>query len=63
MRGKVLKSTGSWYTVMDIDGKSYRCKIRGKLRLNSSRTTNPITVGDTVEIAVENDGVTGISIE
>ncbi len=59
MKGRVLKSTGSWYTVMDDQGQSYRCKIRGKLRLKSSRTTNPITVGDTVEIAIEKDGVTG----
>jgi ribosome biogenesis GTPase len=59
MQGKVLKSTGSWYTVIDDGGKSYNCKIRGKLRLKSSRTTNPITVGDKVEIDVESDGVTG----
>ena len=59
MRGKVLKSTGSWYTVIDDEGNRYKCKVRGKLRLKSSRTTNPITVGDTVEVSVENDGVTG----
>ena len=59
MKGKVLKSTGSWYTVIDNEGNSYKCKIRGKLRLKSSRTTNPITVGDSVEFSVENDGVIG----
>jgi ribosome biogenesis GTPase len=59
MQGKVLKSTGSWYTVMDERGNNYRCNIRGKLRLKSSRTTNPITVGDIVEIDIEGDGQTG----
>ena len=59
MRGKVLKSTGSWYTVQDQDGKIFSCKIRGRLRLKSSRNTNPVTVGDTVTFDVEDDGVTG----
>ncbi|MFA5646734.1 MAG: ribosome small subunit-dependent GTPase A [Bacteroidales bacterium] len=59
MRGKVLKSTGSWYTIKDEKGQIYNCKIRGKLRLKSSRTTNPVTVGDEVVFDVEEDGVTG----
>lgn len=65
MRGKVLKSTGSWYTIKDEKGKIYNCKIRGKLRLKSSRTTNPVTVGDEVVFDVEDDGVTGniVSVE
>lgn len=59
MRGIVLKSTGSWYTVQDKDSKIYSCKIRGKLRLKSSRNTNPVAVGDKVVFDVEDDGVTG----
>lgn len=59
MRGRVLKSTGSWYTVIADNGKMFRCKIRGKLRLNSSRTTNPVTVGDNVIIDTEETGDTG----
>ena len=61
----MLKSTGSWYTVVDEEGSIYRCKIRGKLRLKSSRTTNPIAVGDEVVFDVEDDGVTGnvVSVE
>ena len=59
MQGRVLKSTGSWYTVFNDSGQTYHCKIRGKLRLKSSRTTNPITVGDIVNIDVESDGETG----
>jgi ribosome biogenesis GTPase / thiamine phosphate phosphatase len=59
MQGRVLKSTGSWYTVFNDNGQTYHCKIRGKLRLKSSRTTNPVTVGDIVNIDIESDGVTG----
>jgi ribosome biogenesis GTPase len=59
MLGRVLKSTGSFYSVFDDNGKTYRCGIRGKLRLKSTRTTNPITVGDIVSIDVESDGETG----
>ncbi len=59
MQGRVLKSTGSWYTVIDDAGRRVKCKIRGKLRLNSSRTTNPITVGDFVDFDTENQGETG----
>jgi ribosome biogenesis GTPase len=47
-RGKVLKSTGKWYTVELEDGSIVSCRIRGKLRLEGLSTTNPIAVGDIV---------------
>jgi len=59
MQGRVLKSTGSWYTILGDDGLTYKCTVRGKLRLKSSRTTNPITVGDKVEFDIESDWQTG----
>jgi ribosome biogenesis GTPase / thiamine phosphate phosphatase len=49
-KGKVIKSTGSWYTVLDENGNSYNCKIRGKFRMDEIKATNPVTVGDEVEI-------------
>jgi ribosome biogenesis GTPase len=52
MKGIVTKSTGSWYDVL-IDGKKYECRIRGKLRLEEIKETNPVTVGDWVEVDVE----------
>jgi ribosome biogenesis GTPase / thiamine phosphate phosphatase len=52
MRGVVTKSTGSWYEVV-ADGKKYQCRIRGKLRLEDSKETNPVTVGDFVELELE----------
>lgn len=46
--GKVLKSTGKWYHVLLPDGSIIDCRIKGKLRLEGLRTTNPIAVGDVV---------------
>lgn len=50
LEGKVLKSTGKWYHVMLPDGKIIDCRIRGKMRLDGLKTTNPISVGDNVLI-------------
>ncbi|MBN2681037.1 MAG: ribosome small subunit-dependent GTPase A [Bacteroidales bacterium] len=49
-KGKVIKSTGSWYTVLDENGNSFNCTIRGKFRIDGIKATNPVTVGDEVEI-------------
>lgn len=54
-KGKVLKSTGKWYIVEMEDGTIVNCRIRGKIRLDGLRTTNPIAVGDVVLIADEID--------
>ena len=53
MKGIVIKSTGSFYDVTDETGKIYSCKIRGQLRLKTFEATNPIVVGDKVEIEIE----------
>jgi len=55
-KGKVLKSTGKWYTVEMETGEIVNCRIRGKLRLDGLRTTNPISVGDIVSVSEEVDG-------
>ncbi len=52
MKGRVTKSTGSWHVVL-AEGKKYDCRIRGKLRLDEIKETNPVTVGDLVEFEVE----------
>lgn len=57
MEGRVLKSTGSWYTVLAENGDLVQCKVRGKLRLKSIKTTNPITVGDLVEFELEDESL------
>ncbi len=56
MQGLVVRNTGSWYTVKTDDGNLIDCKIRGNLRVRDIRSTNPIAVGDRVELSVVTDG-------
>ncbi len=48
LKGIITKSTGSWYTVLADDGKRYKCRLKGRLRLEGSKSTNPVTIGDHV---------------
>lgn len=50
MRGRVIKSTGSLYLVNVGKELPMHCRIRGNLRLQGFEATNPITVGDEVEV-------------
>ncbi|MBL7795562.1 MAG: ribosome small subunit-dependent GTPase A [Saprospiraceae bacterium] len=55
--GTVIKSTGSWYNVrLDADGAVLQCRIVGKFRLDDVVLTNPVAVGDQVEIQPEGAG-------
>lgn len=51
MRGKVLRSTGSWYEILTEDKKIVQGRLRGKIRLKDQKITNPIAVGDNVIFA------------
>ena len=59
MRALVYKSTGSWYQVKTEDGHPYSARLVGKLKLDGITSTNPIAVGDWVEIddAVEDNNI------
>ncbi|MFM9838275.1 MAG: ribosome small subunit-dependent GTPase A [Cyclobacteriaceae bacterium] len=48
MKGVVLKSTGSWYEVLAEDKTKFMCRVRGKIRLDEIKETNPVAVGDYV---------------
>ena len=50
MRALVYKSTGSWYQVRDLDGITHNARMVGKLKIGGITSTNPIAVGDWVEI-------------
>ena len=50
MKGLVVKNTGSWYTVLTDDGQLIESKIKGNFRLKGIRSTNPVAVGDRVEL-------------
>ena len=56
MRGLVVKNTGSWYVARTDDGATVNCKIKGNLRLKGFRCTNPVAVGDVVEVEMRPDG-------
>ena len=55
MEGLVTKNTGSWYIVRTENGDSIRCKIKGNFRLKGIRSTNPVSVGDLVDIELNPD--------
>ena len=61
MKGLVIKNTGSWYSVKTDTGKVVECKIKGNLRLKGIRSTNPVAVGDNVEIALNSEGTAFIT--
>lgn len=53
MNGTVIKSTGSKYLVRS-GGTVYECVLKGRIRLEGRKTTNPIAVGDHVDLEIEN---------
>lgn len=61
MKGIVIKNTGSWYTVKTDDGQLIESKIKGNFRLKGIRSTNPVAVGDYVEIITNQEGTAFIS--
>ena len=55
MRALVYKSTGSWYTVKNQAGSFCNARIKGVFKIDDITSTNPIAVGDEVEIEPENE--------
>lgn len=48
-----MRSTGSFYDVLLDDGRKYNCRVRGKIRLEGIKETNPVAVGDVVTVELE----------
>lgn len=61
MQGLVIKNTGSWYTVKTVEGSVVECKIKGNFRLKGIRSTNPVAVGDYVEIELNSQNTAFIT--
>ena len=55
MKALIYKSTGSWYIVETETGKRMNARIKGVLKLDKITSTNPIAVGDTVELEIEDE--------
>lgn len=59
-KGIVIKSTGSWYTVMSAERTVCQCRLKGQFRIDGIRTTNPVSVGDHVEYEMEGTKGNGV---
>jgi ribosome biogenesis GTPase / thiamine phosphate phosphatase len=55
MKVTVYKSTGSWYIVKDDTGKFWNARMKGVMKLDDITSTNPVAVGDIVEIESQAD--------
>ncbi|MEO6948397.1 MAG: ribosome small subunit-dependent GTPase A [Ginsengibacter sp.] len=53
MKALVYKSTGSWYQVKNEAGDLLNARIKGKFKIGGLTSTNPIAVGDWVDVDVE----------
>ena len=62
MKATVYKSTGSWYIVKNDSGKQFNARILGKFKIDGLTSTNPIAVGDRVEIEMENELESSVTI-
>lgn len=50
-----MRSTGSFYDVLGEDGHKYNCRVRGKIRLEGIKETNPVAVGDRVTLVLDHE--------
>ncbi len=61
--GTVFRSTGSWYEVRFTDGNFIPCKLKGNFKIKGLRTTNPLAVGDVVDVKLLPDHETGLIVK
>ena len=60
MEGIVVKSTGASHTVLTNEKKKYDCTLRGKFRIEGLNATNPIAVGDHVDVEFDEQQQKGV---
>ncbi len=53
MKAQIYKSTGSWYVAKSADGRMYKARAKGIFKIDGITSTNPIAVGDFVEMEIE----------
>lgn len=61
MKGLVIKSTGTSYGVYFEDGTTADCHVKGNFRIRGIRSTNPVAIGDHVEVTQGEDGTNWIT--
>lgn len=62
MKMLVYKSTGSWYLVKNEEGRAYNARLKGVFKIDGMQSTNPIAVGDWVDVEMENEGESTVTI-
>ncbi|MEI6949443.1 ribosome small subunit-dependent GTPase A [Paraflavisolibacter sp. H34] len=62
MQGIVYKSTGSWYTVKEEDGRVWNARIKGVFKIGNLTSTNPLAVGDIVDFDMESESERSVII-
>lgn len=55
MKAIVYKSTGSWYNVKTTAGSMLNARMKGIFKIDGITSTNPVAVGDEVEVEPENE--------
>ena len=55
IKGTIIRSTGSWNSVMLENDSVIECRLRGSYRIKGLRTTSPTSVGDKVEVTLESE--------
>lgn len=60
-QGTVIKNAGSVYVVRLDDGSIVECRVKGNFRLKGIKSTNPVAVGDAVQIMQRDDGTAYIT--
>lgn len=63
MTARVYKSTGSWYVLKDASGQFLQARMKGRFKLDGITSTNPIAVGDYVDVIPEAGQETGWVID
>lgn len=58
----LIRSTGSWYEVFTDTGAHLRCKFKGKYKIAGIKSTNPLAVGDRVEVREEAEEGVGMIV-
>jgi ribosome biogenesis GTPase len=62
-KGLIMRSTGSWYEIRSESGKVFKGRLKGKFKLKGPKTSNPLTVGDRVIYAMEDEANETVVIE
>jgi ribosome biogenesis GTPase / thiamine phosphate phosphatase len=60
MKATIYKSTGSWYVAKADNGKTYNARIKGIFKIDEITSSNPLAVGDEVELEEESEINTAI---